>query len=382
MKTTQQMRKPAITLAFDKLGDSAVVSLRFEKDFGLIAKVKSIKGVSWSQSQGFWYIPREAFNLNQVFETLKGVAWLDYSALKLNESAAHKEVKKQKPVVKPKVFIPQEYTDLLEQKRYAENTKTIYQSYFADFIRYFGSKVLNEITKEEINAYILELIREKNISASQQNQRINAIKFYYEKVLGRQSAYYDIERPRKDKKLPDVLSKEEIAAMLKTLENKKHKCLIAIIYSCGLRRSEAVNLKIADIDSKRMQVKIVGAKGKKDRYVPLAIKTLTYLRDYYREAKPHIYLFEGKPGMPYSATSIYNVIRKAAVKAKITKRVYPHILRHSFATHNLEQGMDLRFIQELLGHESSKTTEIYTHVSQKDFAKFSNPFDDIFFDDG
>ena len=207
----------------------------------------------------------------------------------------------------------------------------------------------------------------------------NGVKFYYEKVLGKKTEYYQIDRPRKERKLPDVLSKEDIAAMLKATENKKHKSLIALIYSCGLRRNEAVNLKIEDIDSKRMQVKIRGAKGRKDRYVTLAEKTLIYLRSYYKEDRPANYLFEGASRKKYSETSVYNVIKNAAQKAELKKRVYPHILRHSFATHNLEQGMDLRYIQELLGHESTKTTEIYTHVSQKDFSKFKNPIDDDFF---
>jgi integrase/recombinase XerD len=226
------------------------------------------------------------------------------------------------------------------------------------------------------------LIKEQNISPSQQNQRISAIKFYFERVLHREKEYYTIDRPRKERKLPDVLSKEEIAAMIRSTENKKHKCLIAVIYSCGLRRSEAINLRIDDIDSKRMQVKIRGAKGRKDRYVPLAGKTLTYLKEYYKNDRPKVFLFEGNPEEKCSATSIYNVIKNTAKKAGICKRVYQHILRHSFATHNLEQGMDLRFIQELLGHESSKTIEIYTHVSQKDLQMFKNPFDDAFFDDG
>jgi site-specific recombinase XerD len=164
--------------------------------------------------------------------------------------------------------------------------------------------------------------------------------------------------------------------------NIKHKTLIALIYSCGLRRSEAINMRISDIDSQRMLIKIRGAKGKKDRYVQLAEGTLQLLRKYYIKEKPKNYLFEGQQGEQYSSTSISNVLKNSAKKAGIKKRVYPHILRHSFATHHLEQGTDLRFIQEWLGHESSKTTEIYTHVSKTDFSKFKNPLDDINYDDG
>jgi len=185
-----------------------------------------------------------------------------------------------------------------------------------------------------------------------------------------------IGRPRGERKLPDVLSKEEVRAMLNATTNLKHKSLIALIYSCGLRRSEAIQMKLEDIDSKRMMIKIRGAKGKKDRYVQLAQSTLNLLRLYYQKEKPAVWLFEGTNGKQYSATSIFNDIKRAAKKAGIKKRVYPHILRHSFATHHLEQGTDLRYIQEWLGHESSKTTEIYTHVSRNSFTKFKNPIDD------
>lgn len=331
-----------------------------------------------------WYIPKDQFVLGDFFAAMKPVAWIDYSAV-LNHSEKIEEKKHPRSAKinrNKNIVLPKGYLEKLERERYGENTIKIYTHYFKDFVAEFSNRELQKITKEEINEYILRLIKERDISPSQQNQRINSIKFYYEKVLGRKSEYYDIGRPRKERKLPDVLSKEEIAAMIKSTENKKHKFLIALIYSCGLRRSEAVNLKTEEIDLKRMQVKIRGAKGKKDRYVPLAKKTLVYLNEYFKNDEPKIFVFEVKPGKKYSATSVYNVIKKTAKDAGIRKRVYPHILRHSFATHNLEQGMDLRFIQELLGHESSKTTEIYTHVSQKDLQKFKNPFDDAFFDDG
>ena len=215
------------------------------------------------------------------------------------------------------------------------------------------------------------------MSPSKQNQLINAIKFYYEKVLGREKQYYKIERPGKESKLPDILHKEEIASMIRLTENIKHKNLIVLIYSCGLRKSEAINLKLTDIDSKRMLVKIRGSKGKKDRYVQLADGTLKVLRKYYKEHNPLKWLFTGQKGGQYSAESIENVVKQAAQRAGIKKNVFPHMLRHSFATHHLEQGTDLRYIQEWLGHHSSKTTERYTHVSQTDFRRFRNPLDDI-----
>lgn len=376
--------QPKITLGTAIHRQQTVVKVEFAYNRELINELKARTNARWSATMSCWYIPQNNFKLGEFFAAMKPVAWIDYSAVK-NNSEPSDNAKQSYPKRlnrNKNIILPKGYLEKLEQERYSENTNKIYTHYFKDFVAEFSNRELSKITKDEINAYILRLIQEKDISPSQQNQRINSIKFYYEQVLGRGKEYYDIGRPRKERKLPDVLSKEEIAAMIKSTENKKHKCLIAVIYSCGLRRSEAINLKIEEIDLERMQVKIRGAKGRKDRYVPLAGKTLVYLNEYCKNDEPKMFVFEVKPGRKYSATSVYNVIKKTAKDAGIRKRVYPHILRHSFATHNLEQGMDLRFIQELLGHESSKTTEIYTHVSQKDLQKFKNPFDDAFFDDG
>lgn len=233
------------------------------------------------------------------------------------------------------------------------------------------------LTSSDINSYLLEKIKKQNISYSQQNQRINAIKFYYEKVLGRNKLTLQIERPRREKHLPEVLSKQEIKSMLQNTQNIKHKSMIMLLYSCGLRRSELLSLKVNDIHSDRMMIKIRDAKGKKDRYVQLASGVLEMLRMYYREYKPEKYLFEGLRSQKYSEASITKVVRHAAEKSGIKRRVTPHMLRHSFATHHLEQGTDLRYIQEWLGHNSSKTTEIYTHVSNTDLSRFKNPIDDL-----
>lgn len=253
----------------------------------------------------------------------------------------------------------------------------VYCSYFNAFIDHFTGYELESLKKDQINAYLLTLMAERSISASQQNQRINAIKFYYEKVLGRNKEYYNIERPRKDQKLPNVLSKEEIARMLKVTGNIKHKMILSLLYSGGLRRSEVLDLKISDIEPDRGLLKIRAGKGKKDRYTLLSTPLLGHLRDYYREYRPKSYLFEGQSGGKYSAGSVAKVVIHAGTRAGITNRVTPHMLRHSFATHLLEQGTDLRYIQELLGHKSSRTTEIYTHVSAKNYIKIQNPIDEL-----
>jgi integrase/recombinase XerD len=271
--------------------------------------------------------------------------------------------------------LPPGYMELLKRKRYSTSTIKAYGSYFRDFMHYFRNEDIRTITHHQINLYLLELIEYSHISSSQQNQRINAIKFYFEQVLNRKKEYYRITRPRKESKLPTVLTKAEVQDMFQKTKNLKHKCILMAIYSGGLRRSELINLKVEDIDSQRMLIKICGAKGKKDRYTLLSERLLKELRNYYKIYKPRQWLFEGSEGGPYSATSIERIFRAAVDRARIKKHVTPHSLRHSFATHLLEQGTNLRYIQELMGHSSTKTTQIYTRVASNALMKIRNPLD-------
>jgi integrase/recombinase XerD len=370
--------KPQITLSNAEHNQVPVVKVEFDYNQPIINKLNQATQAIWNDKLNCWLIGRDEFNLNVFFANLRDLAFIDYSRLKnqtvpTSEKSNNLLVKK----LKQQINLPEGYVERLEQERYSENTIKTYTHYFRDFIATFEKRELAGITKEEINQYILRLIREQNISSSQQNQRINANKFFYEKVLRNNREYYQIERPRRERMLPDVLSKDEISRILKATENLKHKCLMALIYSCGLRRSEAINLKIEDIDSKRMLFKIRASKGKKDRYVQLSAGMLGLLREYYTEFKPKIWIFEGQKGGQYGAESIVQVIKSAAKRAGIKKRVYPHILRHSYATHQLEQGVDIRFIQEWLGHESLKTTQRYTHVSENNFKNFKNPLDEL-----
>jgi site-specific recombinase XerD len=245
------------------------------------------------------------------------------------------------------------------------------------FQAYFTGYNLKQISSEQINSYLVELINHNDISPSQQNQRINAIKFYYEKVLGTSKVYHKLERPKKERKLPTVLSKQEVSLLLNVTGNMKHKCILTTIYSAGLRRSELLNLKIEDIDSNRKLIRIRGAKGKKDRYTLLSDKLLLILRKYYKAYRPIEWLFEGQHGGKYSPTSIAKICKTAARKAGINKNVTPHSLRHSFATHLLEQGTNLRYIQEILGHEDPKTTQIYTRVATNKLSNIRSPLDDF-----
>ena len=358
-----------------------MVLIKFDYNKELINSVKRIKGARWSQTKKSWYIEKSDFDLHTAFDALTSLAHIDYSSLKRNRKSINQPVVLSKnKVEKLKVKLPAAYYDMLDQKRYSDSTKATYTNYFEDYIRYFNGRSLDDITVEEINGYILKLIRDQNMSASQQNQRINSIKFYYEKVLGYDKLYYKIERPKKKHALPNVLSVGEVKKIIDSTRNIKHKCIISLLYSAGLRRSELINLKLDSILTGQMQIKITNSKGDKDRYVGLSAHLLKLLREYYKEFKPKEWLIEGKNGEQYSATSVLNVVKQAAKKAGISRRVTPHMFRHSFATHHLESGTDLRYIQEFLGHSSSKTTEIYTHVAKTDFSKFRNPLDSMYED--
>lgn len=372
------MSLPIITLKHLKHRGGNHIALYFDYNKELISHLKKIEGLRWSSTNRCWYIENKPANLRNIFSVCRGIASFDKTDF--FSKADNKIKEEEKTIKKPKAIvrkIPEQFTKLLIRKRYSKNTIRVYTHFFGEFINHFPDLEIDEITEEHIRSFQDYLVSVKKVSSSTQNQAINAIKFYYEKVLGGMRKTYQIERPIKEHKLPDILSKEEVASMIKLTRNLKHKCLIAVIYSCGLRRNEVINLKLTDIDSKRMLIKVRAAKGKKDRYVQLANSTLELLRKYYKNDKPEIWVFEGLNKRQYSATSIVNDVKNAARRAQIVKRVYPHILRHSFATHNLENGIDLRYIQEWLGHASTKTTERYTHVSEKNFRNFKNPIDDL-----
>jgi site-specific recombinase XerD len=264
----------------------------------------------------------------------------------------------------------------LLSRKYSYKTVKGYLYYNRDFLN-FTSKSPSDINDNDIKDYLLYLAEEKHSATSTLNQAINALKFYYGTML-KKKFLYEIKRPRKDKKLPVVLSQEEIAKIFSSVDNIKHKAILMLVYSAGLRVGEVVKLKHEDIDSKRMLIHVKGAKGRKDRYTLLSGVTLRILREYWRKYKPTKWLFSGPDRERYiTIRTAQRIFEMACKEAGIIKDVTIHSLRHSFATHLLENGIDLRYIQELLGHKSSKTTEIYTHVSTKDFMKIRNPLDQI-----
>lgn len=362
------------------IDDRKMIGIKFLPDRLIQNLIKGLPNPKWSDKYNMAYIPNTKANLGIIFNTFKGVVWINYNRFFTNRPIHTRNdtvdvawFRNRKPIPDYR-FCPEEYLLKLELKRYSFSTVKTYVSFFEMFINYYKEKELNTIDESDIRAFLQCLIRKK-VSNSYLNQAINSIKFYYEVVLGMPNRFYEIERPRKESKLPKVISKEDIIAIIENTNNLKHRCIVKLLYGSGLRRSELLNLKINDIDSKRMLVRVEGSKGNKDRYTLLSKSTLDDLRLYYKEWKPQEYLFEGRKASKYTAESVLNIVKKAAEKAGIRNTVTPHILRHSFATHLLESGTDLRQIQVLLGHGSSKTTEIYTHVATNTFKNIKNPLD-------
>ena len=263
-------------------------------------------------------------------------------------------------------------------KAYSPHTIKIYCNEFSQLLYLLKDTPIDTLTPERLRSYFLYCVTKLKLSENLIHSRMNAIKFYFEQVLHREKLFFEeIPRPKKKSLLPKVLSKKDVTKLFAQVDNLKHLLMLKLCYGMGLRVSEIVNLKITDIDSGRMLVHIEAAKGKKDRYVTLPSSILDDLRDYYRSYRPKVYLFEGQYGGQYAIRSIQSVFKNAMQKAKINKSVGIHGLRHSYATHLLEYGTDMVFIQKLLGHKDIKTTEIYAKVSNRQLSKIKSPLDDL-----
>lgn len=379
-------QKPEIKLISEVHHNKPVVSLVFGFNQELINKVKTIEGAAWSHSRRFWYIPAEQFSLAKVFAVLQPVAFLDYSAIKSAESnpVKQKQISKEPPQTTV-LALPEEIKSHLNEfkrwmahKRYSQSTIKTYTGALAGFLRFTHPRPLSELSNEDMVGYVNDYIIPNKLSFTFQNQAVNAVKLFFKEIMKSRLEVDKLERPRREHKLPNVLSKQDVKAILEAPANIKHKTMLSLIYACGLRRSELLNLKPEHVDSKRGLLIIKNAKGRKDRVAPISEKIIAMLREYYKSYRPVNWLFEGQnEGEQYSEQSLQSVMKQAVAKAGVKKPVTLHWLRHSYATHLLESGTDLRYIQELLGHKSSKTTEIYTHVTDKSLQKIKSPFDDL-----
>lgn len=361
-----QRQRENIVLYKDKKDGADYIRIEYAGN-GDISQLLVLDADVEMADNGSAYIPAAIFRLSDFYDRYSPHAYIDYSRVYVRH-----------PKPKREYTLPEGYLELLERKRYSPSTIKTYRAYFSDFMEYHKSRNIDRLKVADINKYILYLVNEKKISVSQQNMRINAIKFYYEQVKGGQRQYYGgITRAKEYKSLPEVLSRNEVARILACLSNRKHRCMISLIYSAGLRRSKLLNLTPKDIISERMLVRIMG-KGRKCRYSLLSEKLLKDLREYFKEYRPQKWLFEGEtPGEQYSASALVKILKEAASRAGIKHRVHVHMLRHSFATHLLEQGTDLRTIQELLGHNDIKTTSIYLHVTSAHKSSIPNPLDSL-----
>lgn len=332
------------------------IAVYFEKNQDLIARIKQIEGARWSHQKTVWHLPDSPEN-----------------RLRFNIEPKANSVPSTEAIAQIEKF-----KQWMRSKRYSESTISTYSEALKSFLVFYREKPVAEINNEDVIIYNNEYILKNKLSASYQNQTVNAIKLFFMTVRETKIEVDKIHRPKRAKLLPNVLSKEEVKLILNAHSNIKHKMMLSLIYSCGLRCGELLALQPVHIDSQRNIVLLKNAKGQKDRIVPLSPKILDMLREYYSLYKPTKYLFEGQiAGVPYDSRSLQQVLKQALHKAQITKPATLHWLRHSFATHLLESGTDLRYIQELLGHNSSKTTEIYTHVSTKSIQQIKSPFDDL-----
>ena len=353
----------------DKSGDYWVLAFRYNK--ARIAAARA-EGGKWHAMLGAWLFPTSAYSYASVKQLFgPETAWDDHTSI-ADRLPTLMNTGESSLIA---------FERWLVQKRYSKSTQATYIEAARLFLRFWqlaGKKELKAFTSEDINAFNHDYIVANGYSRSYQNQVVNALKLFFKTVEGLQLSPDAIERPRRAHRLPHVLSKDEVKRLLDLTVNEKHRTMLSLVYACGLRRGELLALKLGDIDGDRKVLWVRGGKGAKDRMIPLSDRALAMLRGYYKGHRPKVWLFEGeKEGERYGERSLQLVFKQAAYRAGVVREATLHWLRHSYATHLLEAGTDLRYIQALLGHKSSKTTEIYTHVSTHSLQQIRSPFDDL-----
>lgn len=351
----------------------------FPYDVEMIKSIKHLPGARWSGTHKKWHFNADKKIIEMLhMNTGEGVR-IDTSECdkQFLELAEKKEADRYSQLSKGVEHEIRLFCRWMEQQRYSENTIKTYRTNLITFFTFFKTRDYKDLNEQDIIDFNSEYILKSSLSISFQQGMIGAIKLFYRRLDGVLMNIDNIQRPFKLRNLPIVLSKEEVGELIGICTNLKHRAMLSLTYACGLRRSEVLNLKIKDLNSRRKLIHIVKAKGNKDRYVILGTKLRDLLIRYYQEYKPKEYLFEGLYGGQYSGRSMELVLKKCKLKCGINKKITLHTLRHSFATHLLESGTDIRYIQELLGHSSPKTTMIYTHVSSKKLSEIQSPFDDL-----
>lgn len=355
-----------------------------EHDRGLVRAVDDcVRRLPGARHDGGWHLPLDRDVLKGLGERVKGLVELDLSLLKIQLGLRKLGMPLQAVVSVPhqmsavNLLALDRFVKTLALKAYSPATMHHYRQEFQKLLMLLGELEVSSLTTEQVKSYLLWLITKKGYGESHANTAVNAIKFYFEKVLLQPRVVYDLPRPKKPLVLPKVMGKESITRIIQSMDNLKHQSMLMLAYAAGLRVSEIVALKLVDIDSDRMCINIRRAKGKKDRVVALSPILLDHLRDYFRAYRPKEWLFEGQGGGQYSARSVQQVFKDAKALAGVKTPGGIHTMRHSFATHLLESGTDIRFIKDLLGHNSLSTTLRYTHVSLKQITLIKSPLDDL-----
>lgn len=377
-----------------EINNETFLSVRFPYKQELISIIRCIKYAHWNKQTKSWLvpdIPANKVHLENIFHndyfttTKEATSTVKEGVMESEEykwpSPEGEQVKfgieakipNQEAIEKIELF-----KKFMRSRRYSESTVNAYSDAIKTFLAHHTRKSISEISNQDIIIFNNEYILARNCSASFQNQVVNAIKLFFLEIANSKIDINLIHRPKRQKLLPNILSKQEVKSILDAPQNIKHKMMLSLIYACGLRCGELRKLKPEHVDSRRKVLIIKQAKGRKDRIAPLSDKIIDMLRSYYKLFRPKVYLFEGAIiGEPYDERSLQNVLKQSIAKAGIKKPVTLHWLRHSYATHLLENGTDLRYIQEILGHTSSRTTEIYTHVSTHSIQKIVSPFDTL-----
>lgn len=349
------------------------IKVCFTKDEAWNNRMKQVPGARWSRTLQSWHIPDTEENRMKCGLPAKTVTTAVTRPVTGNGKQALLFLS-----VNNKAEM-QKFLTHLHLKAYSNATIRTYKNEFAQLLQLLKHIPVQALGAEHLQRYFLYCLQ-KGLKENTLHSRINAIKFYYEQVLHKEKIFFDIPRPKKPLLLPKVLNEDELSNMFKALSNIKHKAILFTAYSAGLRVSEVTALRLTDIDSNRMQIFISAAKGKKDRYVTLSPVLLDILREYIRRYKPRPkqYLFESEQtGTAYPTRTVQKIFQLAKARAGISKEVGIHVLRHSFATHLLEKGTDIKYIKELLGHFSIKTTERYLHVRKEQLVNIISPLDDL-----
>jgi len=366
------MKNVVITLKPKYYNKAEQILICFDYNKAIIEKVRMLPHRKWSYNLSAWYVKRSPEMLQIIRQLLHNYSIDD------SEVVSTPQLK----IAHDTSLLTQDQRDILngfykylKGKRYSASTIETYTALVADLVAYYHAELTTEITHKHIELYIEDVYIKRKYSISKQRQLISALKIF--KTFYPELSYdsLDLIRPTRDRRLPEVLSKEEVIQLIQVTKNLKHRAIIAIIYSCGFRISELINLELHHIDIYRRQIFIKNSKGRKDRYVIIAESFLPLLHNYIRTYEPKRYFVEGQKQQQYSAESVRQFLKRSCKLAKIYKRVTPHTLRHSYATHLLENGIDLRYIQELLGHAKPETTMIYTHVAKKDLLMIKSPLD-------